>query len=94
MSKCPYSNILDPDIYIDGKHHALFAEIRDQSGGLAYIEDPITNVPYWAVTKRDIADYVCKKPLLFSSQAKTILPKEMPEEENHSEWPRGKARSA
>jgi cytochrome P450 len=81
MSQCPYNNILDPDIYIDGKHHALFAKIRDQSGGLAYIEDPITDVPYWAVMKRDIADYVCKHPLLFSSQAKTILPKEMPEEE-------------
>ncbi|KKK78236.1 hypothetical protein LCGC14_2845590, partial [marine sediment metagenome] len=46
-----------------------------------YIEDPITNVPYWAVLKRDVADYVCKNPLLFSSQEKTILPKEMPEED-------------
>ena len=55
--------------------------MREQSGGLAYIQDPITNIPYWAVLKRDIADYVCKNPLLFSSQAKTILPKEMPEEE-------------
>jgi cytochrome P450 len=31
--------------------------------------------------KREFADYVCKHPLLFSSQAKTILPKEMPGEE-------------
>ncbi len=81
MSQCPFKNILDPDIYADSSHHAVFAEVREQSNGLAYIEDPITGVPYWAVTKRSIADYVCKNPLLFSSQAKTILPKEMPEEE-------------
>ena len=81
MSQCPFRNILDPDIYVGGHHHAIFARIREQSGGLAYIEDPITGVPYWAVMKRDIADYICKNPLLFSSQAKTILPKEMPEEE-------------
>jgi cytochrome P450 len=81
MESCPFKNILDPDIYVGGHHHAIFAEVREQSDGLAYIEDPITNVPYWAVTKRDIADYVCKQPLLFSSQEKTILPKEMPEEE-------------
>lgn len=81
MSQCPFKNILDPDIYVDGTHHAVFAEVREKSGGLAYIQDPITGVPYWAVLKRDIADYVCKNPLLFSSAAKTILPKEMPEEE-------------
>jgi cytochrome P450 len=81
MATCPFKNILDPDIYVDGSHHAVFAEVREKSGGLAYIEDPITGVPYWAVTKREIADYVCKQPLLFSSAAKTILPKEMPEEE-------------
>jgi cytochrome P450 len=81
MSQCPFHNILDPDIYVGAKHHAIFAKVREQSDGLAYIEDPITGVPYWAVTKRDIADHVCKNPLLFSSQAKTILPKEMPEEE-------------
>ena len=81
MSQCPFKNILDPDIYTDGSHHAVFAEVREQSNGLAFIEDPITGVPYWAVTRRAIADYVCKNPLLFSSAAKTILPKEMPEEE-------------
>ena len=81
MSQCPFKNILDPDIYTDGSHHAVFAEVRKQSNGLAYIEDPLTGVPYWAVTKRGVADYVCKRPLLFSSAAKTILPKEMPEEE-------------
>ena len=81
MTQCPFRNILDPDIYAGGGHHAVLAEVREQSGGLAYIEDPITNVPYWAVLKRELADHVCKHPMLFSSNAKTILPKEMPEEE-------------
>lgn len=81
MSSCPFRNILDPDIYIDGTHHQVFADVREKSNGLAYIEDSLTGVPYWAVTRREIADYVCKNPLLFSSAAKTILPKEMPEDE-------------
>ena len=81
MSSCPYKNILDPDIYTDGTHHKVFAEVREQSGGLAYIEDPITGVPYWAVMKKELADYVCKNPMIFSSQADTILPKEISEEE-------------
>lgn len=81
MSQCPFQNILDPDIYVDGTHHAVFADVREKSGGLAFIDDPLTGVPYWAVMKRSVADYVCKNPLLFSSSAKTILPKEMPEEE-------------
>lgn len=81
MQQCPFQNILDPDIYVDGSHHAIFAQVREQSGGLAFIQDPITDVPYWAVMNRDVADYVSKNPLLFSSAAKTILPKEMPEEE-------------
>lgn len=81
MQQCFFKNILDPDIYVGGGHHAIFAEVREQSGGLAYIQDPITGMPYWAVMNRDIADYVCKNPLLFSSAAKTILPKEIPEEQ-------------
>ena len=94
MSQCPFRNILDPDIYAGGHHHAIFAKIREQSGGLAYIEDPITGVPYWAVIKRDIADYICKNPLLFSSQAKTILPKEMPEDPGENASPGSPAPAA
>ena len=81
MSQCPFANILDPDLFGSGNHHATLAEVRESSGGLAKIEDPITGVPYWAVTKRALADKICKEPLTYSSELKTALPKEMSEEE-------------
>ncbi len=81
MSECPFRNMLDPDIFTDGKHHAIFNEVRDQAGALAHVEDPIENVPYWAVMQRDLGDQICKTPLTYSSQAKTAVPKEMPEED-------------
>lgn len=73
MQQCPFNNILNPDIYVGGGHLAIFPETREESDGLAYIHDSITDVPCWAVMKRDIADYLCKNPLLFSNNAKTIL---------------------
>ncbi|HEY9035436.1 MAG TPA: cytochrome P450 [Pseudomonadales bacterium] len=81
MSGCPYANLLDPDLYVDGKHHAIYADVRNRGGALVHIDDPLTGVPYWAVMKRDLADYICKNPLIFSSEAKTALPKEMNEED-------------
>ena len=81
MSGCPYANLLDPDLYVDGKHHDTFADVRNRGGALVHIEDPLSGVPYWAVMKRDLGDYICKNPLIFSSEAKTALPKEMTEED-------------
>ncbi|MCB1616726.1 MAG: hypothetical protein KDI30_11980, partial [Pseudomonadales bacterium] len=66
MSQCPFRNTLDPDIFTDGKHHQIFADIRERGGALAKIDDPIENIPYWSVMKRDLADYICKHPLAFS----------------------------
>jgi cholest-4-en-3-one 26-monooxygenase len=81
MSKCPYANILDPDLYGSSNHHQVLAEIREKGGAISKVDDPITGVPYWAVMKRDLADAICKEPLKFSSEIKTAVPKEMPEEE-------------
>ncbi|TNF36637.1 MAG: cytochrome P450 [Gammaproteobacteria bacterium] len=81
MSRCPYTNLLDPDLFAKGNHHAVLAEVREKAGALAHIEDPLSGVPYWAVMKRDLGDRICKEPLAFSSEAKTALPKEMPEED-------------
>lgn len=77
--KCPFANLLDPDLYKSGNHHQQIAEIRNKAGALAHIDDPITHISYWAVLKRDLADEVCKQPNRFSSELKTALPKEMPE---------------
>ncbi|MFT5604248.1 MAG: cytochrome P450 [Paracoccaceae bacterium] len=81
MTNCPFANILDPDLYGSGNHHEKLAEVRDGGGGLSKIEDPLTGIPYWAVMKRSVADRVCKEPMLFSSEAKTAVPKEIAEEE-------------
>lgn len=81
MSTCPYQNLLDPNLYAQGNHHKVLAEIRERGGALVDIDDPLTGIPYRAVMKRDLADKICKEPLLYSSERMTAVPKEMPEEE-------------
>ncbi|CAA0120498.1 cytochrome P450 [Zhongshania aliphaticivorans] len=81
MSTCPYQNLLDPNLYAQGNHHKVLAEIRGSGGALVEIDDPLTGVPYRAVMKRDLADKICKEPMLYSSERMTAVPKEMPEEE-------------
>lgn len=81
MSTCPYQNLLDPNLYAQGNHHKVLADIRESGGALVEIDDPLTGVPYRAVMKRDLADKICKEPMLYSSERMTAVPKEMPEEE-------------
>lgn len=81
MSTCPYQNLLDPNLYAQGNHHKVLAEIRGSGGALVEIDDSLTGVPYRAVMKRDLADKICKEPMLYSSERMTAVPKEMPEEE-------------
>jgi cholest-4-en-3-one 26-monooxygenase len=76
-NRCPFTNLLDPDLYVDGNHHAAIAHVRNTGGSLVHIDDPLSGVPYWAVLKRDLADYVCKTPLTYSSELGTALPKEL-----------------
>jgi cytochrome P450 len=78
MTRCPFANLLDPDTYKDGMPYQTLREIR-AAGPVVRIEDPITGVPYWLVTRiRDI-DYVSKNPTLFSSAARSAFPMEMDE---------------
>ena len=81
MSQCPFANILDPDLFGKGNHHPVLAEIREKGGAMSKIDDPLTGVPYWAVMKRSLADKICKEPMNYSSELKTVVPKEMTEEE-------------
>lgn len=81
MAQCPFTNVLDPDLYAQGNHFQKLWEIRQQAQApLVKIDDPLTGVPYWLVLNRDTADYVCKHPRLFSSEAKTVIPTEWDEE--------------
>ncbi|TDG15309.1 cytochrome P450 [Seongchinamella unica] len=78
MSQCPFANLLDPDTYKDGMPYQSLREIRE-AGPVVRMEDPITGVPYWAVTRIRELDFVSKNPKLFSSAARSAFPMEMDE---------------
>lgn len=77
MSQCPYTNLLDPDLYAAGNHHRKLQELREQADApIIKIEDPLMGVPYWAVLEREHADYIAKNPAIFSSEKRLIVPTE------------------
>ena len=78
MSQCPFSNLLDPDTYKDGMPYQDLKQIRE-AGPIVKIEDPITGIPYWAVTRIEEMDFISKNPKLFSSAARSAFPMEMDE---------------
>jgi cytochrome P450 len=78
MSQCPFSNLLDPDTYKEGMPYQSLKEIRD-AGPIVKIDDPITGIPYWAVTRIEEMDFISKNPKLFSSAARSAFPMEMDE---------------
>jgi len=47
---------------------------------VAKLDDPITGVPYWVVTRIAEMDHVSKNPKLFSSAARSAFPMEYPQE--------------
>ncbi|MEZ5573479.1 MAG: cytochrome P450 [Halioglobus sp.] len=79
MSQCPFANLMDPDTYAGGMPYGALKEIRD-AGPVVKLEDPITGVPYWAVTRVAEMDEVSKNPKLFSSAARSAFPMEYPQE--------------
>ena len=79
MSQCPFTNLVDPDTYARGMPYEKLREIRD-AGPVVRIEDPLTGVPYWAVTRIAEMDYVSKNPRLFSSAERSAFPMEYDQE--------------
>ena len=75
MSQCPFANLLDPDTYARGMPYDRLREIR-AAGPVVKLEDPLTGVPYWAVTRVAEMDEVSKNPKLYSSAARTAFPME------------------
>lgn len=75
MSTCPYANLLDPDTYAEGMPYQQLREIRN-AGPVVKIEDPITGIPYWTVTRQAELDYVSKNPKIFSSAERSPFPME------------------
>ena len=78
MSQCPFANLLDPDTYAEGMPYQALKEIR-AAGPVVKMDDPISGVPYWVVTRIADMDYVSKNPALFSSAARSAFPMEMDE---------------
>ena len=78
MSQCPFANMLDPDTYKDGMPYDTLREIRE-AGPVVKMDDPITGVPYWLVTRIKDIDEVSKNPALFSSAERGAFPMEMDE---------------
>ncbi len=78
MSQCPFANLLDPDTYKEGMPYDMLRQIRE-AGPVVRMEDPISGVPYWVVTRIKDIDYVSKHPALFSSERQSAFPMEMEE---------------
>ena len=77
MSQCPYTNLLDPDLYGRGNHLPKLAELREMADApIVRIEDPLQGVPYWAVLEREHVDYIAKHPAIFSSEKRLTIPME------------------
>jgi cholest-4-en-3-one 26-monooxygenase len=75
MSGCPFANLLDPDTYAEGMPYEALKEIR-HAGPIVRMDDPLTDVPYWVVTRREDLDAISKNPALFSSAARSAFPME------------------
>ncbi len=79
MSHCPFANLLDPDTYAGGMPYQQLKAVRD-TGPVVRMEDPLTGVPYWVVTRQAELDYVSKNPALFSSAERSAFPMEYDQE--------------
>ncbi len=75
MPACPYSNLLDPDTYAEGMPYGALREIR-RAGPVVKIDDPITGIPYWVVTRQQELDLICKNAKVFSSAERSPFPME------------------
>ena len=78
-AKCPFTNLLDPTLIANGVPEKTFAAVRE-AGPAVKIEDPITGVPYWAVTQKEGIDFVSMHNELFSSALRAATPMEDPQE--------------
>jgi len=81
MAQCPYTNLLDPDLYGAGNHLPKLQALRDQADApIIKIDDPLAGIPYWAVLEREYVDYIAKHPAIFSSEKRLTIPTEYDDE--------------
>lgn len=75
MNSCPFINLLDPASYAAGMPYDELARLR-AAGPVVRMDDPLTGIPYWVVTRQQELDYVSKNPALFSSARRSTFPAE------------------
>src|SRR5690625_3697942 len=67
------SDIVNPDTYVEGVPHELFAELRKQGSVVWVDEPPIDHWPagpgFWAVLSHAEVSHVLRTPQVFSSSA-------------------------
>ena len=80
MGGCPLANLIDPDTYAEGMPYAELRRYREL-GPVVQQDDPLTGVPYWAITGQQELDFVSKHPELFSSAERSPFPAEYPQEQ-------------
>ena len=71
----PFCNVLNPELFAEGLPFELLKELS-AAGPVLWIDDPLTDVPYWLVTQRQELDFVERNKELFSSQARSAMPME------------------
>lgn len=75
---CPFANLMDPSLIGQGMPNEAIRRIQN-AGPAIKINDPLTGVPFWAVTHKQAIDYVSNNNHLFSSALRGAPPMETPQ---------------
>jgi cytochrome P450 len=65
------ADIYDPDLYVDGPIHEIFAELRRTQP--VYWQDMPGEPGYWAVLRHADLSHVARHPLLFSAETQGVV---------------------
>ncbi|WP_067827174.1 cytochrome P450 [Nocardia inohanensis] len=71
-------DIYDPQLYVDGPIHEIFAELRRTQP--VYWQDMPGEPGYWAVLKHADVAHVARNPLLFSAEREGVILENQPPE--------------
>ncbi len=75
----PAFDIYDPDLYVDGPIHEIFAELRRTDP--VYWQEIPGEPGYWAVLKHADVAHVARNPRIFSAEAEGVILENPPAEQ-------------
>jgi cytochrome P450 len=79
MSISSKPDIYDPDLYVEGPIHEIFAELRRTEP--VYWQDMPGEPGYWAVLKHADVAHVARQPRLFSAEEQGVILENIPPEQ-------------